>query len=171
LRRFRPRPISMAPTIPQTRLRRLRLRCLLVLFQRKHSMGCAWSDFQDNGKPTSYGAIDFQNHTSTSWAGGNDLAGVYVLFGPRTFSETLNQTFQRLVSFNKMHLIGDVGDAAVCVDSSGSCLNQIPWIFLQLFHTQGDCGASLCYLDDLKLDGSPIARISDGWFTRRQPCL
>ena len=114
-------------------------------------------------------AIDFQNHDVDFLRGRNDLARVYVLLCPRHFRD-VNQTFNTGFQLNKCTIVGDVGDAALVGRTERVFrANQIPRIFHQLLHAQGDTVGVFVDLDNLNLDR--LADCQDfGWVVHTAPC-
>ncbi|EBA07376.1 hypothetical protein SSE37_21295 [Sagittula stellata E-37] len=98
------------------------------------------------------GRVDFQHHDIHFLRGGDDLAGVHVLLGPGHLGD-VDQTFDTGFELNKCTVIGDVGHATF-VHGAQRVLHadQIPRIFLQLLHAEGDTVGFLVDLDDLHFD-------------------
>mmetsp|Transcript_18126 Transcript_18126/g.28108 ORF Transcript_18126/g.28108 Transcript_18126/m.28108 type:complete len:371 (+) Transcript_18126:91-1203(+) len=115
------------------------------------------------------GTVDFQHHNVHFLRGGNDLAGMYVLFGPRHFGH-VNETLNTRLQLNKGTVIGDVGHTAFVHGRQWVLRsNQIPWIFLQLLHAQADAVGFFVDLDHLNFDG--FANCQDlRWVVHTTPC-
>src|SRR5205085_2583364 len=85
--------------------------------------------------------------------GGDDLAGMHVLLGPRHFRD-VDQAFDARLQFDERAVVGDVGDAAgeARVERIFR-LDALPRIVQQLLHAERDTVGFVVDLDDLDLDG------------------
>src|SRR4029450_13754306 len=109
--------------------------------------------------------IDFQNLHFDFLRGGDDLAGVHVLFGPRHF-RNVDQTFDARLQLDERAVVGDVGDAAGEAGIQRILgLDALPRIVQQLLHDERDAGGLGGDLDDLDLhglaDGEHFGRVID----------
>ena len=85
-------------------------------------------------------------------AGGDDLAGMDVLLGPRHFAD-VDQALDAGLQFDEGAVIGDVGDAAG-VFRAGRVFggDALPRIGLELLHAEADALGLRVEADDLHLD-------------------
>src|SRR6266446_4681070 len=109
--------------------------------------------------------IDFQNLHFDFLRGGDDLAGMHVLFGPRHFRD-VDQAFDARLQFDERAVIGDVGDAAGKARIERILrLDALPRIVQQLLHAERDTVGLVVDLDDLDLhglaDGQHFGRVID----------
>src|SRR5213078_778948 len=109
--------------------------------------------------------IDFQNLHFDFLRGGDDLAGVHVLFGPRHFRD-VDQAFDAWLQFDERAVVGDVGDAAGKARIERILrLDALPRIVQQLLHAERDTVGLVVDLDDLDLhglaDGEHLGRVID----------
>src|SRR6202035_1649493 len=81
----------------------------------------------------------------------NDLAGMYVLLGPRHFGD-VDQALDAGLELDKGAVVGDVGDAALEAGADRElALDALPRIGLQLLHAERDAVGLVVDLDDLDL--------------------
>ena len=114
-------------------------------------------------------AVDFQNHNVNFLRGRHNFSWVYVLLGPRHF-RNVNQTFNTSFQFDECAIISNVGHTAFMQRFQRiSRFNSIPWIRLQLFHTQADAVGVFVDFDDLNLNGF-TNRQNLGWMVDATPC-
>src|SRR5436190_6891380 len=109
--------------------------------------------------------IDFQDLHFDFLRGGDDLAGVHVLFGPRHFRD-VDQAFDARLQFDERAVVGDVGDAAGEAGVERILgLDALPRIVQQLLHAERDAVGLVVDLDDLDLhglaDGEHLGRVID----------
>src|ERR1700722_2334508 len=99
-----------------------------------------------------FGAVHVQHHHLHLLAGGYDLAGMDVLFGPRHLRD-VDQAFHARFQFDEGAVVGDVGDAAG-VFGSRRVLggHTLPRIGLQLLHAEADALGLRIEADHLHLD-------------------
>src|SRR5437660_3020134 len=97
--------------------------------------------------------INFQDLHFDFLRGGDDLAGVHVLFGPRHFRD-VDQAFDAWLQFDEGAVVGDVGDAAGEARVERILrLDPLPGIIEQLLHAERDAVGLVVDLDDLDLHG------------------
>src|SRR5437588_190862 len=109
--------------------------------------------------------IDFQHLHFDFLRGGDDLAGVHVLFGPRHFRD-VDQAFDARLQFDERAVVGDVGDAAGEARVQRVLrLDALPRIVQQLLHAERNAVGLVVDLDDLDLhglaDGEHFGRVVD----------
>src|SRR5690606_28112713 len=84
--------------------------------------------------------------------GGDDLARVDVLLGPRHFGD-VDEAFDARLQFHEGTVVGDVGDPPGVLGADRILgLDAFPRIGLQLLHAQADAVALVVDADDLDLD-------------------
>src|SRR5204863_349474 len=109
--------------------------------------------------------IDFQDLHLDFLRGGDDLAGVHVLLGPRHFRD-VDQAFDARLQFDERAVVGDVGDAAGKARIERILrLDALPRIVQQLLHAERYPVGLVVDLDDLDLhglaDGEHFGRVID----------
>src|SRR5258705_2590935 len=109
--------------------------------------------------------IDFQHLHFDFLRGGDDLAGVHVLFGPRHFRD-VDQAFDARLQLDERAVVGDVGDAAGEARIERILrLDALPRIVQQLLHAKPYVVGLSVDLDDLDLhglaDGQHFGRVID----------
>src|SRR5205823_1733332 len=109
--------------------------------------------------------IDLEDLHFDFLGGGDDLAGVHVLFGPRHF-RNVDQAFDARLQFDERAVVGDVGDAAGKARIERILrLDALPRIVQQLPHAERDTMGLVVDLDDLDLhglaDGQHFGRVID----------
>src|ERR1700761_1103304 len=109
--------------------------------------------------------IDFEDLHLDFLRGGDDLAGMHVLLGPRHFGD-VDQAFDARLEFDERAVVGDVGDAAVEARVERILgLDALPRIVEQLLHAERDTVGLVVDLDDLDLhrltDGQHLGRMVD----------
>src|SRR6185312_8273215 len=83
--------------------------------------------------------------------GGDDLAGVNVLLGPRHFGD-VDEAFDAGLELDEGAVVGDVGDAALVASADRILgLDALPRIVEQLLHAKRDAVRLVVDLDDLDL--------------------
>ena len=95
--------------------------------------------------------IDLEDLHLDLLRGGDDLAGVDVLLGPRHFGD-VDQAFDAGLELHEGAVVGDVGDAALELRVDRILgLDALPGIVLQLLHAERDAVGLVVDLDDLDL--------------------
>ena len=109
--------------------------------------------------------IDLEDHHLDLLRGGDDLAGVDVLLGPRHLGD-VDQALDARLELDEGAVVGDVGDAALELDADRVLrLDALPRIGLELLHAERDAVGLVVDPDDLHLDGladrEDLARMVD----------
>ncbi len=95
--------------------------------------------------------IDFEHLHLDLLGGGDDLAGMHVLLGPRHFGD-VDQAFDAGLELDEGAVVGDVGDAALEAGADREFrLDALPRIVEQLLHAERDAVGLVIDLDDLDL--------------------
>src|SRR5581483_770840 len=95
--------------------------------------------------------IDFEHLHFHLLRGGDDLAGVHVLLGPRHLGD-VNETFDARLELDEGAVVGDVGDAAFEAGADRILrFDALPRIVEQLLHAERDAVRLVIDLDDLHL--------------------
>ena len=96
-------------------------------------------------------AIDLEDLHLDLLRGGDDLAGMDVLLGPRHFRD-VDQALDAGLELDEGAVVGDVGDAALVAGADRILrLDALPGIVLQLLHAERDAVGLVVDLDDLDL--------------------
>ena len=109
--------------------------------------------------------IDFEDLHFDLLRGGDDLAGVHVLLGPRHLGD-VDQALDAGLELDEGAVVGDVGDAALEARADRILgLDALPRIVLQLLHAERDAVGLVVDLDDLDLhllaDVEHLGRVID----------
>src|SRR6185437_17082292 len=109
--------------------------------------------------------IDFEHLHLDFLRGGDDLAGVHVLLGPRHLRD-VEQAFDARLKLDECAVVGDVGDAAGEARIERILrFDALPRIVQQLLHAERDAVGLVVDLDDLDLhrlaDGQHLGRVVD----------
>src|SRR5439155_1751885 len=109
--------------------------------------------------------IDFEHLHFDFLRGGNDLARMNVLLGPRHFGD-VDQALDARLQLNERAVVGDVGDTALELGIQREVvLDALPRIVQQLLHAERDAVGLVVDLDDLDLhrlaDGQHLGRVID----------
>ena len=95
--------------------------------------------------------IDLEDLHLDLLRGGDDLAGMHVLLGPRHFGD-VDQALDAGLELHERAVVGDVGDAALEARADRIFgLDALPRIVLQLLHAERDAVGLVVDLDDLDL--------------------
>ena len=98
------------------------------------------------------GAVHVQHHDLDLLAGGDDLAGMDVLLGPRHFGD-VHQALDARLQLHEGAVVGDVGDAAGELGARRILRRHtFPRIGLELLHAEADALGFRVEADDLHLD-------------------
>src|SRR5581483_3353073 len=96
--------------------------------------------------------VYFEDHHLHFLAGGDDLAGVDVLLGPRHFGD-VDETLDARLQFDEGAVVGDVGDAALELHADRVFrLDALPGIGFELLHAERDAVGLVVHPDDLHAD-------------------
>ena len=109
--------------------------------------------------------IDFEDLHLDFLRGGDDLAGMHVLLGPRHFGD-VDQALDAGLELHERAVVGDVGDAAGEARADRILrLDALPRIVEQLLHAERDAVGLVVDLDDLDLhllaDVEHLGRVID----------
>ena len=109
--------------------------------------------------------IDLEHLHLDFLRGGDDLAGVHVLLGPRHFGD-VDQALDAGLQLDERAVVGDVGDAALELGADRELgLDALPRIVEQLLHAERDAVGLVVDLDDLDLhllaDVEHLGRVID----------
>ncbi len=95
--------------------------------------------------------IDLEDLHFDFLRGGDDLAGMHVLLGPRHFGD-VDQALDAGLQFHEGAVVGDVGDATLEAGADRILgLDALPRIVEQLLHAERDAVGLVVDLDDLDL--------------------
>ena len=95
--------------------------------------------------------IDLEDLHLDLLRGGDDLARMHVLLGPRHFGD-VDQAFDAGLQLDERAVVGDVGDAALELGADRELgLDALPRIVEQLLHAERDAVGLVVDLDDLDL--------------------
>src|SRR5713226_1985169 len=95
--------------------------------------------------------IDLEDLHIDLLRGGDDLAGMHVLLGPRHFGD-VDQALDARLELDEGAVVGDVGDAALETRAHRILgLDALPRVVLQLLHAERNAVGLVVDLDDLDL--------------------
>ena len=104
-------------------------------------------------RPADWMKVVLEHHDIDFLAGGDDLAGMDVLFGPAHFGY-MDQAFDTVFQFHERAVIGDIGNLALEFALDGVFfLDIFPRVRFELFDAERYALGFRIDLDDLHFDG------------------